>query len=160
MRVPRVIVDPSNPLSVVEHVYRIQRTMDGDIEFGTPNDPRDPASTTLANGSDHNGDLQNIRGSWVEVSITTGGNGLNNQITCTHNLNVQVLSGTTPNVRWLVFGFQHDGTGALAGSSITAVYSGGTVTADSIQLKFWAGGLTVDGSHPLKVTLFFVPVVR
>jgi len=158
MRVPLVIVDPKNPLSIVEHLSRVQRTVDGQIEFGTPQDPNDPASTTLANGSAHNGTLLNILGSWVEVSV--GAAQVNTNLTFTHNLDVQVLGATTPNVRWLVFGWQHSGVGSLAGSSVSLVYTDGTVTANSIGLRVWAGGLTVDGGNQLKVSAFFIPSVR
>lgn len=155
-RVPRVIVDPTQPQSIVEHLGRVQRVLDGEVEFGNPQDPTDPQSTTRANGVAHNGTVLNVRGSWFEAAVTA----LNTNVTCTHNLGLPIVSASSPNVRWLVFGWQHDGTGAGAGSSVSAVYVGGAVTTNSIVLRFFAAGRTVDVIHPLTVSLFFVPAVR
>lgn len=159
MRVPRVIVDPKNPLSIVEHVSRVQRVVDELIEFGDPQDPNNPQSTTPANGAAHNGTQSNIRGSWVEVTLNST-TLRNTNVACTHNLGVQLLSASQPNVRWLLFGWQHSGLGTLAGTSVSVIYTDGAVTSDSIQLRFYAGGMTVNDANPLKVTLFFIPAVR
>ena len=93
-RIARTLQDPKNPLAVAEHLSRIQRVVDGDIEFGNPNSPTDPASTTRATGGTgaHNGTLVNVSGAWVEISITATGS---TRHTCTHNLNVQAISAAT-----------------------------------------------------------------
>lgn len=154
-RIPRAIVNPSDPESVVQHLYRVQRVVDGELEFGCPQDPNDPQSTALADGAAHNGLLLNVKGAWVELEVET----LNANTTCTHNLNVQAPTGLV-NVRWLVFGWQHDNTGAGAGSTVSVLYVDGNVGENSIALRFYAAARTVSADHPLKVTLFFTPAVR
>jgi len=159
-RVPKVLVDVKNPQSVVDYVSRIQRVVDGQIEFGSPQDPRDPASTNIADGTTQNGTLLNIAGSWVELKLDDVGNLINTNVTCIHNLGVAVLSASEPNVRWLMFGWQHSGAGAGAGSAVSAIYVDGAVTSNSIQLRFHAAARTVTVANPLKVCLFFVPAVH
>ena len=98
-----------------------------------------------------------MKGSWVEVAV--GLNQLGTNLTFTHNLGLgNLTSATKCNVRWLPWGLQHDGTNAGAGDTISVVYSGGTVTGNSIQLMVHAAGARlVDNTHKLTVTLFFVP---
>lgn len=163
-RVPRVLYDPADPKAVAEHASRLQRVMDGQIEFGSPQDPNDPASVTLANGTAHNGILQNMLGAWVEVDVTA----LDTRVDCAHNLGVPitvVAATNQPNVRWLVFGYQHSGTLAIAGSTISCNYELGdaaSITSNSFPLRFYAAGTRTVGADPddLRVTLFFVPAVR
>lgn len=151
----RNLPDPKNPKSVVEHVDGVQRILDQQVSFGHPQDPGDDAGTALA-GTTHNGVIYNMEGTWVELRVTV----LDANTTCTHNLNLTVLSASQPNCRWLVWGYQHDGTGAGTTSTISCNYEDGTVAADSIQLRFYAVARTVDADHPLKVTLWFIPAVR
>lgn len=93
-----------------------------------------------------------MRGSWVHQSITALGTN-----TFTHQLELPTPTGKV-NVRWLVFGWQHDGTGAGVGDSLSVNYQGGTIGTNSIQLYVTAAGArTVDGSHPLTLDLYFVP---
>lgn len=164
-RVARVLYDPSDPKSVAEHASRVQRVVDGLIEFGSPQDPTNPQSTTRADGASHNGILQNMDGSWFEAVLTATGK---STVTCIHNLNVATTQpATAPNVRWLVFGVMHDGTGADA-TSIYRVHvwwqAPSAPTADQIVLGFdivTAGTApTINGSHPVVVTLFFTRAVR
>ena len=162
-RVPQSVVNPSDPKSIVEHLYRVQRVVDGRIEFGSPQDPNDPASTTAADGVTHNGTLLNVVGSWIQLTVTA----LDTLVACPHNLGVPVTVVTStnqPNVRWLVFGFQHDGTGATAASCFSCNYETGdaaSISEDSFPLRFYSSsGRTVDGDHPLLVSLFFIPAVR
>jgi hypothetical protein len=95
----------------------------------------------------------NVRGSWVEKSVTALGTN-----TFTHNLNLPTPTGVL-NVRWLLFGVRHNGTGAGAGDVVCSpIYQGGTVGSDSIDLYVTAAGArTVDGSNPLTLTMFFMP---
>ena len=154
-----MIVDPRDPQSVVDHLYRVQRVVDGDVEFGHPQDPADPQSTTLADGATHNGTLLNIRGSWVEVEVAA----LDTAVTFTHNLAQPIVSASVPNVRWLHFLYEHDGTGVTDGTAVVSCNyeTGDTVGENAIALRFYAaGGRTVDGDHPLRATLFFVGAVR
>jgi hypothetical protein len=163
-RVPQVVLDPQDPKGIVEHLYRVQRVVDQRIEFGSPQDPRDPTSTVRALGGVHNGTLQNVEGSWFEAVLSATGR---TTLTCVHNLDVATNQpATAPNVRWLVFGVQHNGTGA-DGTTTYAVdvwYQGGTRTADAIDLGFnlVVGGTvpTVNAGNPVVVTLFFTRAVR
>lgn len=159
-KVPEILVDPSRPQSLVDQIKRLTRVANGLVGFGHPQDPLDDDGTTLAGASagNHNGTTENIQGSWVELQVET----LDAATTCHHHLAVPVVTAGEPNVRWLVFGFQHDGTGASATSGAPGAQfeSGDTVNEDNIQLRFYAPGRTVDGDHPLHVTLFFIPAIR
>jgi len=163
-RVPRYLVDPEDPQSIVQQSEEIQRVVDGDIEFGHPNDPEDITSTTPAGSTSlaHNGNVQNIAGSWVEAKYTSA----NSTFTCYHNLfpDPEYTLPVTgePNVRWLVFGFSHDGNTIDAASTLSVDFvEGDTVAANSIQLRLHAAGTrVVDATHPVTVTLFFIPAVR
>ena len=162
-RVPTSVVDPGNPRSIVEHLANVQRVVDGSIEFGSPQDPNDPASLTLANGTAHNGTLLNIQGSWVEVDVTA----LDTPVACRHNLEIPfvVIGGISqPNVRWQLFGFQHSGNGVGVGSTISCNYETtdeNSISEISFPLRFYATARVV-GAAPdhLRVTLFFTPAVR
>lgn len=162
-RVPQVVVNPNDPQSMVEHLYRVQRVVDRFVEFGSPQDPTDPASTARALGTAHNGTLQNMDGSWFEAVLEATGV---TTINCVHNLNVATNQpATAPNVRWLPFGVMHNGTGAAAATvAVDVWYLGSLVpTADAINLMFnlvVGGALTVNAANPVVVTLFFVRAVR
>lgn len=153
-RVPKVLVDPSSPQSIVDHLGRVQRIVDQQIDFGTPQDPRDPTSTAPADGIAHNGTIANMAGSWFQLQLDDATNLLNTDVTCIHNLGVQVVA-SRPNVLWSIKSIEHDGTGAGAGSVVTAVYSNGAVTTNSIQLRFFAAARTVTVAHPLLLTIWF-----
>lgn len=155
-RVPKVLVDVTKPQSIVDYVARLQRVVDGQIEIGSPQDPRDPTSSTLANGVDHNGTVVNGLNSWFQVVLDDATHLLNTEVTCTHNLGVAVFTGRL-NCTWQILRIEHDNTGAGAGSTVSVAYTGGTVTENSIQLRFSASGRTVTVAHPLKVTLCFWP---
>ena len=166
MRVPRVLTDPSKPESFVEHLKQLQRVVDGNVEFGSPQDPSDPASTVLANGTTHNGTIVNMLGSWVERDVVASE--LGTLILFRHNLSIPYITvggARQPNVRWLLFGFQHSGAGPTgAGSTISCNYDTrdeASIDEDNFPLRFYAAARTV-GADPddLRVTLFFVPVVR
>lgn len=131
------------------------------IEFGHPQDPRDPTGTDLAgDGSvnQHNGTLVNVRGSWAQAEFTAA----DTATTFNHNLDLEVDSGGGPNVVWLVGRFEHNGTLANASSTLSVSFeTGDSVGRDSIELRLYAGGArTVDGSNPVLATLFFLPAVR
>ena len=154
-RPQRSDANPKDPHSIVEHLGANQRILDGQVEFGHPGNPISDASTALA-GTTHNGTLMNMAGSWVELAVSA----LNTNTTCTHNLELAIPSASQPNCRWLVWGWQHDGTGAGATTQVNALYVDGTVGANSIQLKFYATTLTVGAGNKLRVTLYFIPAVR
>lgn len=160
MRIARTLPNPDDPRSIVEYLARVQRIIDGGIELGNPQDPRDPASTTTADGVSHNGTIVNGLLSWFEVRLDDATNLLNTNVTCIHNLDVSVLAADQPNVRWFVAGLQHDGTGTGAGSTVTVIYVDGSVTSNSIQLRFHAAARTVTVASPLKVSLLFIPAVH
>ncbi len=160
-RIGRTLSDPEDPKAVAEWLTRVQKAIDGDIEFGHPNDSQDLTSAVLAGSvaAAHPGTLMNIAGSWVEVEVET----LDDPVTCFHNLDVPVIAANLPNVRWVVFGYQHDGTAVTATAAISCNYESGapdTIAVNSIQLRFYAAATrTVDGDHPIKATLFFVRAV-
>ena len=155
---------------------RIIQVVNTDIEFGDPQNPKDPTSETLLAGFDfgtpvvdqHNGTPSNIRGSWVEAKLTSAGI---TDVLCTHNLYLNTPGYTLPvsgepNCRWLLFGMMHDGTN-IDGTSTAALdvgFLGDAVTVNSIKLRFnlVLGGtaLTVDAPHPIQVTLFFTRATR
>ena len=162
-RIPQAVINPEDPQAVVEHIYRIQRVVDGKLEFGSPQDPTDPASATLANGVSHNGTLQNTLGAWFSVNVTA----LDTVVACVHNLNVPitVVGGVNqPNVLWPFVCYRHDGTGATGASCFSCNYETGdaaSITVDSFPLRFYSSsGRTVDGTHPLRVDIYFIPAVR
>lgn len=166
MRVVRPIENPADPQAIAEHASRLHRVVDGGIEFGSPQNPNDPQSSTRADGVSHNGILQNIDGSWFEAVLTSTGK---STVTCIHNLNSEIqtnLPATVPNVRWLNFAVMHDGTGADATSiyRVQVWYQGGSRDKDQISLGFdivTAGTApTINADHPVVVTLFFSKAVR
>jgi len=161
-RVPRVIVDPANPKSIVEHLFNVQRVVDGKMEFGSPQDPRDPTSATRADGVAHNGTILNMNGSWFSGLIEAVGR---TDLTCIHNLDTPVTAGLIP-VRWLVWGWSHNGTGGGVATELdlSVWYMGGAVTAQSIVLaasvNLIAGALTINAGNPLRLDLWFERAVR
>lgn len=163
MRIQRTLPDPSDPKSIVEYLSRVQRIVDGGIEVGNPNDPRDPSSTTLANGTAHNGTLVNLLGAWFEIAVEAA----DTRFDCVHNLNVQVIqvaAANQPNVRWPFVCFKHDGTGINAASTLSVNYDtrdAANITADSFPLRLYVGGgRTVSAAHPVTITVFLTPAVR
>lgn len=150
---------------MVEHLSRVQRVVDGQLEFGSPQDPNDPQSATAPNGVAHNGTLQNLHGSWFTCSITAAGR---STFTCIHNLfesNFTPTAGLVP-VRWMEWGWSHDGTGGGAGTQLDldVWYMGGAIAFDRIDLAVsaivTAGALTISGAHPVRLDLFFIRAVR
>ena len=85
---------------------------------------------------------------------------LNTNVVCTHSLEQRVFSATVPNVRWILAGAQHSGVGTLAGSTISVLYTTGVVARNTIELRFYAAGFTVDVTNPLTVWLYFFPNVE
>lgn len=161
-----------NFFAVAEQVDEILRVVDDKIEFGEPQDPSDPTATGLAGAMGaagaHNGTLSNIAGSWVEISLTA--TGLTTQ-TCIHNLYSDLSQYTVPvtgepNCRWLLFGLMHDGQGqdGTSGLDLDIAFLGDTVAANSIQLRVDLStvgtAVTVDGTHPALITLFFTRATR
>jgi len=121
-RVPRSPVDPDNPQSIAQQQRDVIETIDNRIEFGEPLDPNDPNSAFMAGlaagagVTAHNGIRSNILGSWVELEITSRAS-LDYPFTCRHNLYQEQPDTYTavpvagePNCRWIVMGWQHDGT--------------------------------------------------
>lgn len=163
-RIPQVVVNPDSPMSIVDHLYRVGRVVDGRLEFGSPQDPEDPASVTLANGTTHNGTLLNLAGSWFEKDQDT----LDTRFDCAHNLGipVTVVGGVNkPNVRWLFANFQHNGTGVVAGTPTLSVNydsrDAASITTNSFPLRLYAAAVrTVNAGNPVRVTLFFTGAVR
>lgn len=162
-RVPRVIVDPKNPLSIVEHVGRVQRVVDGELEFGSPQNPNDPTSTTLANGTAHNGTVVNMKGSWFSANVEAA----DTRVDCAHNLDVPVSTVAAvnqPNVLWPIVCFEHNGTAADALSTLSCNYEttdAASITANSFPLRFYVSGArTVNAGNPLRAHIFFTARVR
>jgi len=139
------------------------------IRFGHPNDPRDETSAQLAGDlttpNAHNGVLEDIEGSWVEIELTENDP---TDVPCNHNLYLNnpeytVPVAGSPNVRWSVWGWQHDGNGYVPPVVLSVFFdssAGGAVAANTILLTFSVSGLTPHADHPLKVTLFFIKAVK
>lgn len=160
--VPIAPIDPTNPKSIDQRFRSVVEVVNGNIEFGNPQDPTDPTSTTLAGSAAgaHPGTVSNILGSWVELDID-GTPALNAAVVCTHNLGVPLDPSLEPNVRWLLFGWRHNGTGAGTGSPVSVGFTtGDPITEDAISLRVFAATRTVDVTNPLRLTLFFVPAQR
>ena len=173
MKVNKVQTDPDNPDSIVEQQNGIIQVIDGLIEFGDPLDPFDAANTGRAGATStsHPGSTSNIHGAWVEIELTAEGRSTK---TCYHNLYLEEDNSGTytlptsgePNVRWLLFGWGHDGVGADTNTRLDlAVYFlGGTVATNSVALEFdvtlTAGAWTLGSNNPLLVTLFFTRASR
>lgn len=160
-RYGQLLLDPRSPHfneAVVEALSRLLQIVDNRIEFGNPHDPRSDTSVLLAGAGGHNGALQNIYGSFVELDVEA----LDTATSCQHNLSVPVAVAGEPNVLWTVMRWVHDGTAATSTSVPGVLFEeGDTVGTDSIQLRFYCSATrTVDADHPLKVTLFFTPAVR
>ena len=165
---PRDITDVRSLGKAVEREFEaVRRVLSGEIEFGHQTNPRDPAETGLASGAaqatstlagGHNGTLLNIEGAWVTLDIDT----VDAVETFTHNLDVPVESAGVPNVNWLVFRLEHDGTLAAATSALSISYeTPDTVAVNEIDLRLYSDGVrTVDGTHPVRATLFFTRAVR
>ena len=147
---------------------RTNREINGHLEFGYP----DAAIT--------NGQLVNMRGSWVTITLATVndlGTGSNSAVAglCTHNLDVQthtVVGATNTetqlNVRWMVWGWTYgDFTGAVnpqvaATANATHVSChyrvGDAITTNAIDMRFHSD-ITPVAATPLKVDLFFIPAL-
>jgi hypothetical protein len=164
-RIRRLIVDPSQPRSIIDQLTEMTKAVDGGISFGDPQDPTNPTSTTLAgsSASAHAGNIQNIEGGWASANVVA----LDTAVTLYHNIDCPVSVAGRPNVRVLAFWWEHDGWDGVAVSSATAIatvsynfQTGDTVTASSIRLRFYAAlPRVVNADHPLRVDLFFVPAV-
>jgi hypothetical protein len=164
-KVPVNIPDPQKPESIIKGVTDVSRVVDGEIEFGHPQNPYDDQDTTLAGAgtpTTHNGSVQNIKGSWVEITLGTGDLAGTGAVTCTHNLNIPVIN-TEPNVRWIVMGWKVETDIVVADDTSLSVFydetDAASITADAMPLRF-GSNLTVTDANPVDVCLFFIPAVR
>ena len=160
-------------------IDRLRSIINGKIGFGDPNQPVSPTFDLYAGNAPivgfelfaHNGSLDNIQGSWVEVPLLTTG-AVHTKV-IHHNLYLNdpdyvVPVADQPNCRWFIMGVMHDGLSTDATTSIRAdaAYVGGVglVTPNTISLKF---GLVLVGNapvinafHPVRVTMFFIKATR
>ncbi len=170
MRILQTQVDAKNPESVAYKVDEITKVVNEFIEFGDPQDPNDVLSTTRAGSTavGHNGTVGNIKGSWVDVALTTAGL---STVICIHNLYLDEAATWTvpvsgqPNCMWTVFGWMHDGDSDSNGRPTNNVfYVGDTVALNQITLRFdttlLGGSLTIDGDHPMVCKMFFTRGTR
>ena len=173
-RAPNILPTPGDWETTISYLKAIGQVLEN-IEFGDPLDPNDPQSTTLAGSTatgagSHPGTTINIAGAWVEVTINNASGGLDAVHLCYHNLNLPVFIEpgpvNAPNVRWLLFGYHHSGTGVTGGDAIISCnYETGdqaSITANAFPLRFYAPNRTVDvnDADPLVATLFFTAAVR
>jgi hypothetical protein len=123
----------------------LSQLLKGHLDFGTP----DSALGT-------HGTPGNINGQWVRQTVTA----LNTAVTCTHNMNVGTAGTNIPNVGWLIFYWEHNGTGASGADSPPGALfrTGDVVTANSIQLRFYLAGPTVNAGNPLTCWIRFFPM--
>ena len=165
--------------SIQAQLDRLTEIVNSEVSFGHPHHPVDPslnypAGTAVVGdeANQHNGVIDNFLGSWVEILITTTGRSSH---TCTHNLYANAPEYTLPvagepNCRWLNWGIMHDGTNVGAGTKMDVTVSyvkqaASPTTANDINLTFEviraaAPNLTIDATHPIRVTLFFIPAIR
>ena len=143
----------------------ISRLLTAQLTLGAPID----VDTT---GTEVGQTIGNIRGSWVELSLTA----VTGTVTVTHNLNIPVtaLVGATStanrlNVRWIVAGSEFGSrTGAVAQPAApVGVFTidflhmlSSAVTADAVVLNYSVAGFVPAATTPLFVSLFVVPAVR
>jgi hypothetical protein len=154
------LVDPTNPDSIAEWARLITALVSGQISIGEPIAPSpDPATPTALDALRPNGVKGHMLGSFVQVSIGTGD--LDVAFTCTHNLNIPNKVAGGLNVGWVIVRAEHNGTGAGVTSSISVNYeTGDTVTANAIDLRFYANARTVNDANPIVFTLWFFPATR
>lgn len=107
----------ANEADLQKRITRLEQILHGLCSFG---DPGQSAS-------------ENMAGRWVEVTVTSANRGA--QTTVTHNLNTPTVGASTPNVAWLVWRIS-GAVGATAAASAQVFYDGGTITTNSIQLRF------------------------
>jgi hypothetical protein len=167
-RTGKFISDPRDPLAISEAVSRLQTIVDNEIEFGNPLDPNDSSSTTApgdtAGTPQHNGTLQNIRGSWVEVEFD--GTGAANYQDFHHNMGLPEGAAGEPNVRWLCTNFRHSGAGAVGASTLSLEFDDSVAApsnpTNTIRLVLRAEGTRTiaAGANAVKVSVFFIPAVR
>lgn len=143
-------------------IIRLEEVLRNRVEFGDPQEPDDPASTTAAGSSTtaHNGRPDNIFGSWVEVTFDAA----DAATLCRHNLDMPIVNAEL-NVRWMVFAFQHSGVGVNAASTLSINYDtrdSAAILADSLNLRLYVGGgrTIAAGANAVKVSLFFTPATR
>ena len=143
-RVPETPLNPDEPNSIAELADNTRREVDGNLEFGSPQDPLDVGATTLpGTATGHNGTLQNISGSWASADVTA----LNTAVTFRHNLFQEpeypaVLSGNV-NVRVLAFFWQHNGTAGTTNAEWVRIFDH-TVTSTAVTTV--ATGSILDGN--------------
>jgi hypothetical protein len=136
------VEDLSNRVNLLEQI------LSGFVGFGTP------VTLGLVSGyTPSNGTRDNMYGSWVEATAEPTLAGAD--VTFSHYLNTPTVGATTPNVRWLVFGYKLATGAAVAGNTFTLMYTAGTITADSIVLKFYSS-VNMAGAT-VRVTAFFIP---
>jgi len=145
--------------SLESRVARLEEVTDKHLGFGEPytlgswDSGVHPGTTPTAD----NGNLENFRGSWVEMRFED----FNTPVTAYHNLNVPLVgaAGQQENVYWWEMGYFHDGTGASATSSLSIVWTNGDAfDENSVELRLFTGGArTVDSDHPVIATLYFTP---
>ena len=158
------LLEQTVPYTTPEHLAReiltVKEELNGRIAFGHP-------ETTATDTS--NGRLLNIEGSWVVMTLTAA----TGVYTCTHNLNIPTTtiganSAKPANVRWLMMGAEYgikDGTsaapadpGAFTVQLIRMI--NGTITADSINIRYSVSGFTPSATEPVTVTLFFTKALN
>lgn len=156
--------EPSKTLEGIWSAYHtFRKIFERNVSFGHPNHPIDPTYTAPQAGIQygaHNGLLDNIQGSWVEVLFSDEG-----PERCYHHLHLDVVTAAWDrNVRWLVWGIAHDDAGTAPLNSAINIYwkVGDAVAANYIDLRIaWVPiARDINAFHQAKVTLFFIPAVR
>lgn len=152
-------------VDAIQRIEALERLLAAQLSFGVPIDLN-------SSGAEVGQKLGNIRGAWVEVTLTAAVG------TCAvaHNLNIPVSTvvGATStanrlNVRWFVVGLEFGSrTGAVAQPAAPAAVHGtnfihmlsSAVTADSFTLQFSANGFVPTATTPLFVSFFVIPATR
>jgi hypothetical protein len=152
------IQNPEDPDSIAEWSRTVADLLNGQLSIG---EPVSEDATLKPNGV-----KGHLLGSFVNVVIGTGD--LDAAFTCTHNLNIpQKGTGTAPtelNVCWTIVRAEHSGNGAGVTSTISCNYeTGDAVTANAIDLRFYANARTVADPAPddrIFITLRSFPATR
>lgn len=162
---PRPRTSPGTTVqSVARALVEVQALLGQGLGVGEPVGVSLPATATrLATVV---GKPDNIRGSWVEVTLAGAGD-LNVNRVVTHNLGLgppaDPGAANRPtkqrlNVRWDVRGFRYKGTAAsltVTDYRLLVLYNDGAVTGNTIELKFYTNLPIASGD--VVVTMFFYP---
>lgn len=156
-------MQPQPTGTVIDRVERLERIYMQQVAFGSPMQPQSALSDPITNpwaglsNATHNGQTDNIKGSWVEIRFTAR----NVATLAFHNLGMPVVLSPLPNVRWINFGIITNSTGNGPFASISINYDfrdSASMTEDAMPLRIYSRlGRVISALQPTVVTLYFIP---